>query len=102
MNTFDITAEIAAEIARRARCCEALSDPDNLHSLTGTLDTIAASTGKIRALKMVGRFPASDRRAGAIRVLCEMSQKTPPVGNETLAFAAERDMYAVLIERNLV
>ena len=102
MTAFDLTAEIATETARRARCCEALSDPDSLLSLTGTLDTIAVSTGKIRALKMVGRLPASDRRAEAIRLLCEMSQETTPAGNAGVAVAAERDMYAVLIERNLL
>lgn len=102
MSTFDITAEIAAETARRARCCEALSNPDDLASITGTLNTIAASTGRLTVLKRLAKTTAADRRAEAIRLLCELSQKPAPAGNEGIAFAAEREMYAVLIERNLV
>ena len=99
---FDLTAEIAAETARRANNVATLEDLSSRVLVLEALDRIAAATGRLRALKLVECVPAADRRAQAIRLLCDLSQKTTPADNEGIAVNAERDTYAVLIERNLV
>ena len=88
-----LAAALTSEIARRARCCEALSDPRNLLSITGTLDTIAACTGRIKALERLADVPAADRPAHATRLLCA-ALATPAHGTAAFARDAEMELYA--------
>lgn len=88
-----IAAAINSETARRTRCCEALSDPGSLHSLTGTLDAIAVSTGRLTALKHLAEMPAAERRDHAIRLLCAATARRA-TNNDAIALAAEIEVYA--------
>ena len=102
MSAFDLTTEIAAETARRDNNVKTLDDLSDRAIVLDALDRIAASTGRLRALKIVARVPENMRRAKALISLCGMAQRATPAGNEGIAFASERDTYAVLVERNLV
>ena len=99
---FNLDAEINFETARRVNIVKTLDDLSDRTIVLDALDRIAASTGRLRALKIVRRAPDNMRRAKALISLCGMAQRETPTGNEGIAFAAERDMYAVLIERNLL
>ena len=88
-----LSAALTSETARRARCCEALSDLRNLLSITGTLDTIAACTGRIKALERLAEVPAADRQAHATRLLCA-TLATPAHGTAALARDSEMELYA--------
>ncbi len=99
---FDLAAEINFETTRRANIVKTLDDLSDRATVLDALDRIAASTGRLRALKIVCRVPENMRRARALISLCGMAQRETPAGNEGIAFAAERDMYAVLVERDLI